>query len=117
MSAAKQLLKWMSFLNDFSEANQNQPVRLATFENISGVTNDYWLVDGLALLGFELGNRENAAVVEIKLDGFTHVARDVRTIRAVLSLDGSEDGLDLVGPRETTILRFEDHLETKTRVP
>lgn len=100
---------WAEFLTSYGRANSKRPTRLGLFHKTAGVVNDYWIEDGLPLVGLDVEFGDDLPVVQIMLDGFTHVVRDVRSIRPIFSADGSEDGLDLV--REggsTTILRFEN---------
>lgn len=86
-----------------------RPTRIGLFEKTSEVTNDYWLEDGLPLRGLDLDFKNGMPVIEIMLEGYTHVVRGVRSIRPIYSIDGTEDGIDLIGPGETTtILRFEN---------
>ena len=108
MNAPKQQADWANFLKYYSEANKDRLTRIGVFETFSDVTDDFWIEDGLPLCGIDLEIRKDTPVIEIILKGYTHVVRGVRTIRPTYSLDGSEDGLDLIGPGETTTtLRFE----------
>src|SRR5687768_10431186 len=109
MNATKQESDWVNFLKYYSEAYKNRPTRIGLFEKIADVTHDYWLEDGLPLRGIDLDTKNGRPVIEIMLDGYTHVVRGVTSIRPTYSIDGTEDGLDFIGPGETTtILRFED---------
>ncbi len=108
MNATKRHANWVDFLKYFSETNRNRETRIGLFETVSDVTNDYWLENGLPLLGIDLDTENGTTVVEIMLERYTHVVRGVRTIRPIYSFDGTEDGIDFIGPGETTtILRFE----------
>lgn len=108
MNATKPQHNWMNFLKYYSEANRNRQTRIGLFEKLSDVTTDYWLENGLPLLGIDLDTENGTMVVEIMLERYTHVVRGFRTIRPIYSIDGTEDGIDFIGPGETaTILRFE----------
>ena len=109
MNATRQPTDWVNFLNYYSDANKDRPTRIGLFEKNADITNDYWLEDGLPLSGIDVDMKNGTPVIEIMLEGYTHVVRGVRTIRPTYSIDGTEDGLDLIGPGETTtILRFEN---------
>ena len=111
MNAPIQQADWSNFLKYYSEANKDRPTRIGLFEKIADVTDDYWIEDGLPLCDIGLDLKNGTPVIEIMLEGYTHVVRGVRKIRPTYSIDGSEDGLDLIGPGETTtILRFESRL-------
>jgi|SRR5687767_917774 len=111
MNAPKQQADWANFLKYYSKANMDRPTRIGLFEKIGDVTDDYWIEDGLPLRGIDLDDKNGIPVIEILLQGYTHVVRGVRTIRPTYSIDGTEDGLDLIGPGETTtILRFESRI-------
>lgn len=108
MNAPKPQTDWANFLKYYSETNVGRPTRIGLFEKTVDVTEDYWIEDGLPLLGIDLDLSNGTPVIEIMLEGYTHVVRGIRTIRPTYSIDGLEDGLDLIGPGEaTTILRFE----------
>lgn len=100
---------WSEFLKFYGKANTKRATRIGLYQVTGGVTNDYWLEDGLPLLGLDVDFEDGLPIVQIMLDGYTHVVRDVRSLRPVFSVDGSDDGIDLV--REggsTTLLRFEN---------
>jgi hypothetical protein len=108
MKAPRPQTKWGDFLKYYSDANRNRKTRLGVFEKTADVTNDYWLENGLPLMGIDLEVENGSPVIEVMLGGYTHVVRGVRALRPVYSFDGAEDGIDLIGPGETTtILRFE----------
>ncbi|HMQ03116.1 MAG TPA: hypothetical protein PKD26_04300 [Pyrinomonadaceae bacterium] len=109
MHTQEQRPDWSGFLRYYTGANMGRPTRIGLFEKTSDVTNDYWLEDGLPLRGLDLDFKNGMPVIEIMLEGYTHVVRGVRSIRPIYSIDGTEDGIDLIGPGETTtILRFEN---------
>ena len=100
---------WTDFLKFYCKANTKRPTRIGLYQVTGGTANDYWLEDGLPLLGLDVEFDDGLPIVQIMLDGYTHVVRDVRSLRPVYSSDGSDDGIDLV--REggsTTLLRFEN---------
>ncbi len=109
MKAMNPKENWTEFLKFYGKANTRRATRIGLYQVTAGIANDYWIEDGLPLLGLDVDFDDGLPVVQIMLDGFTHVVRDVRSLRPVYSADGSEDGIDLV--REggsTTVLRFEN---------
>jgi Family of unknown function (DUF5335) len=104
MNAATQQHNWTQFLKFYNEQNKGRATRLGVFEN----ENDYWLENGLPLVGIDVDTRGERSAIEIMLGNFTHTIRDARNIKILLSFDGSEDGLDITDCEgRTTILRFE----------
>lgn len=99
----------MNFLKFYSDQNAKRPTRIGVFENTSDAMTDYWVEDGLSLNGIDVDFQGDLPVIEIMLEGYTHVVRGVRSLRPVYSIDGSGDGMDLVGERgSVTLLRFEN---------
>lgn len=76
---------------------------------------DYWLEDGLPLTGIDVDSHDEhqGPTVEIMLGSdekghMTHVVKDARFVRIVLSASGETDGLDIEDSEgKTTVLRFE----------
>lgn len=106
MNAATKQHNWTNFLKYYSEQNVGRPTRLGVFEN----GNDFWIEDGLPLTGIDVDDHNDAPTVEIMLgDDLTHTIKDARSIKMSLSLDESNDGLDITDAEgKTTILRFEN---------
>jgi hypothetical protein len=101
--------EWTDFLSYFGEANVNRPTRIGLFETAEGTTNDYWIEDGLPLKGIDVDFRGPMPVLEVMLEGVTHVIRNVRDLRPIYTFDGNEEGMDITAvDGTTTILRFED---------
>jgi len=99
---------WNAFLKFYSELNYERPTRLGMFEMQSDGFVDYWIEDGLPLQGIDIDTHGDVPAIEIMLKDFEHVVRDVRSLKAHFSIDGSEDGLDITDAEgNTTILRFE----------
>lgn len=97
------------FLRSYSLANAGRPTRIGVFERTSPGVIDYWIEDGLPLSGIDVDHKGPNQSVQIILEGYTHVVRDIQSVRGNLSIDGKEDGLDLVDKTgTTTILRFEN---------
>jgi hypothetical protein len=60
------------------------------------------------LTGVDVDTNRELPTIEIMLGSFTHSVADVRQLKVNLSLEGDEDGLDLIeASGRTTILRFE----------
>jgi len=109
MNAATQQHNWTSFLKFYTEQNKGRATRLGVFENQSDRFSDYWLENGLPLVGIDVDTHGEMPVIEIMLGNFTHTIREAKNIKILLSFDGDEDGLDLTDAESrTTILRFEN---------
>lgn len=104
MSAATKQVYWTNFLKVYGEQNKGRSTRLGVFEG----ENDYWLENGLPFTGIDVDARNEMPTIEIMLGEFTRTVKDVRQMKAHFSLDGDEDGLDIIDAEgKTTILRFE----------
>lgn len=100
---------WASFLNFYGEQNKNRLTRLGIFENENGVVNDYWLESGAALTGIDVDAHGETPTVEIMLGDLTHTVKNAKSLQIRLSLEGTDDGLDITdSDGKTTILRFEN---------
>jgi hypothetical protein len=118
MSETRTTHSWSKFLRLFSQQNNGRPTRIGVFEGDAGRMNDYWVEDGLPLLGIDLDPEgRNAPSLEIMLGGadgarhMTHTVSQARFVKIVLSPDGETDGLDIEdGEGKTTILRFENQI-------
>lgn len=109
MNAPKNQHDWTSFLKFYAGENAARPTRIGVFEDNADGSADYWLEDGMPLTGIDVDFKGKQPVIEIMLEGYTHVVRDVSSLRPIYSFDGSEEGLDLVGSGGVvTILRFEN---------
>jgi Family of unknown function (DUF5335) len=95
---------WINFLNFYNVENSGRATRLGVFEN----GHDYWLEDGLPLVGVDFDPHYNA--VQLMLgDKMTHTIRNVQKIQINFTLDEINDGLDITdADGRTTILRFEN---------
>lgn len=117
MKAIAEKSSWTEFLRLFSEQNFMRPTRLGVFEGEPGEMRDYWLEDGLPLAGIDADTHErDSPTIEIMLGNsetadsraMTHVIRDTRSVKIILSPDGSSDGLEVLDAEgSTTFLRFE----------
>ena len=96
--------QWQEFLRFFGEKNEGRPTRLGVFEN----GNDYWLEDGLPLVGVDLDPGKANASVQIMLGRYTHTIRAVSRVTFHLSSDGNSDGVDVTdADGKVAMLRFE----------
>jgi len=108
MEAVKPQYEWTNFLKFFGKENLDRPTRIGLFETVDGVTNDYWIENGLPLKGIDVDFNGRLPVVEIMLEGLTHVVRNVKGLRPIYSFDGNEEGMDIIDSGgATTILRFD----------
>lgn len=108
---------WQTFLESFGERNKMRQTRLEVINKSGDVGTDFWLEDGLALIGTSLDkDGEDAPQVGIILDGETlrdarHQTRTVSRVRRVghesdeAGRDASLEVEDESG--DVTILRFE----------
>lgn len=108
MKAAQRQHEWAKYLNFFSEQNTGRPTRLGVFELNGDVVTDYWLENGLPLVGIDIDGRAERPSVQITVGTFTHEINDAVKLLFHFCLDGEEDGMDVSGADgRTTILRFE----------
>ena len=106
------------FFKLFSDQFRLRPTRIGVFEGEPGSLVDYWLEDGLPLIGIDVDTKgENSPTIQIMLGKaddpgtklMTHVVKDTRSAKIVLSADGSDDGLEIRDKKgRTTFLRFEN---------
>lgn len=108
MNAPKTQPNWAPFIKFYSEQNNGRKTRLGVFENADEVVHDYWIEDGLPLIGIDINVTGELPAIEIMLESYVHSVDDARDLRVHYSLDGSEDGIDITrSDGTTTILRFE----------
>jgi flavodoxin len=103
---------WLPYFNEFNERNRLRPTRLevigngdssaANFKSI--VETDYWMEDGLPLLGVSLEpNEDGAPRVEVMLGGehikpsahMMHTVEGAQRIVRTLGKDGRECELEI----------------------
>ncbi len=117
MNAVTKQHNWSTFLKLFSEQNRMRPTRLGVFEGEPGAMTEYWIEDGMPLVGIDVEVRgEDAPTIEIMLGDstktdssyLTHNVDGARFTKIVLSANGEADGLEIEDfEGKTTILRFE----------
>jgi hypothetical protein len=101
--------EWANLFQFYTQMYKGQPTRLGFFENENGTVIDYWIEDGLPLTGIDIDTVNSGACVEIVLGDLTHTVKDPAKITAYFSIDGAENGLDILDRAgTTTILRFEN---------
>ena len=99
---------WAEFLKGYSERNEDRPTRLGVFERHNGNADDFWIEDGLPLMGLDAYPNKGAMHVDIMLKNYTHTIDGVARI-VDLAGDSVDEGLDIWDTQgRTTILRFED---------
>lgn len=110
------MAKWGESLTRFSEINQNRLTRLEVIGQIGNLERDYWMEDGLPLMGIDVDMKgHNAPQIQIMLASketnsshLTHVVFNAKTVVVELGYEGQFDCLhieDIEGAK--TILRFE----------
>ena len=108
MRAATREHEWTKFLKFFSAQNAGRPTRLGVFERSNNVVNDYWLENGLPLVGIDIDTNAELPSVQITVGNFTHMADNAENLLFHFSLSGNEDGIDIsCAHGQTTVLRFE----------
>lgn len=109
MNPTKTRHNWAAFLKFYTEQNKGRKTRLGVFENTGDVVHDYWIEDGLPLLGIDIDANGELPAIEIMLDGYSHSVGEARGLKIHYSLEGDEDGIDIAGRDDrTTVLRFEN---------
>jgi hypothetical protein len=116
MKEKLEMSKWGESLTRFSEINRNRPTRLEVIGQIGNLERDYWMEDGLPLMGIDVDMKgENAPRVEIMLASketntshLTHIVSKAKTVVVELGYEGQFDGLQIENAEGSkTILRFE----------
>jgi hypothetical protein len=117
MKEKLEMNKWGESLNRFSEINRNRPTRLEVIGQIGNLERDYWMEDGLPLMGIDVDMKgENSPRVQIMLASrkdadashLTHVVSKAKTVVVELGYEGQFDGLQIEDTNGAkTILRFE----------
>ena len=118
MNATKSALNMAGFLRYFSEVNEMRPTRMGVFEDGPDAVIDYWLEDGLPLVGIDVDNHDgdkmSIIILLSNIEGtdkshFSHVINDAKFVRLNLSKDGQSDGIDIASfDGSTTVLSFEN---------
>jgi hypothetical protein len=101
---------WSTFLKEYSERNEGKPTRIGVFEVGEGFSNDYWIEDGLPLVGLDAYPDRDKKRIDILFENYTHSIDDVAEVRCI---DGpvNDQGLDIADKHgRITHLRFEDWL-------
>ena len=99
--------EWPLFLKDYSERNEGRATRLGLFESRGDSMTDYWIEDGLPLLGLDVYLNGERTRIDILLKNYTHTI-DAPVRIAAIGSDGL-DGLDISDDEgSTTLLRFEN---------
>ena len=109
---------WTTFLKLFTEENQGRKTRTAVFEGTPEAMSDYWLEEGLPLVGIDVDpDGTDGPDIEIMLQNqpnctplnMTHTVKGARFVKIILSASGDADGLEVDNGRgETTILHFQN---------
>jgi len=99
---------WRTFLDAYSAMNAGRRTRLGIFEMNKDVVNDYWIEDGLPLVGLSVEADGAMHSVQIMIGEMTHSVRDAVKLTVHFTNTGYEDGLDILDrDHRMTILRFE----------
>jgi hypothetical protein len=99
---------WKSFLRRYSDQNEGKPTRLGIMDIKDDVANDYWLEDGLPLIGLDVYPDKGKTRVDIIFDDFTH-SIDAATTLVHVNGEHRDYGLDVTDAEgKTAVLRFEN---------
>ena len=105
------------FLRFYTEMFVGRPTRLGVLETAKGTTIDYWIEDGLPLVGIDLSIEKDRPSIQIMVGDLSHCISDAKNLTAYFPADATENGLDIVDAKgNTTILRFETQEITESRV-
>lgn len=100
--------QWPLFLQQYGAQNKGRPTRLGVLEMPDGVTNDYWIEDGLPLVALDTYTSNGKTRVDIVLENFTHSIEGVTGL-AEVGDRGEDPGLDITEEAgRTTVMRFEN---------
>ena len=109
---------WPDFLKFYSAKNAGRPTRLGIFELENGVTNDFWLEDGLPLVAVDFCSKGEHSAINIMLEKYTHSVDEPAKLSLVLVEDQTDEGLDITDLEgRTTMLRLEDAGFERIRPP
>jgi hypothetical protein len=104
MTKATAQHEWTPLFKFVTDRYQGRPTRLGIFDG----GNDYWLESGLPFTGIDVDTHEGQLIVELVLGDFTHITKNVKSVKFVLSHTGEEDGFDIEDlDGRATVLRFE----------
>jgi len=99
---------WTAFMQEYGSRNEGRPTRLGVFEMSTGMANDYWIEDGLPLVGLDVYLNNGSTRVDILFENYTHSIDNAATLVEVDS-DGADYGLDISDAEgNTTVMRFEN---------
>lgn len=100
--------EWTKFLKFFSEQNAGRPTRIGVFQCDGDKVSDYWLEDGLPLMGIDIDTKGERPSLQIIVGNFTHEVKDAVKLVFKFGVESDEDGIDISNDSgQTTILRFE----------
>ncbi|CAN5548700.1 hypothetical protein BH10ACI2_BH10ACI2_25240 [soil metagenome] len=109
MNAINIQKSWERMINFYSKENTGRSTRLGVFERERNSITDYWIEDGLELVGIDIDTKDKNPTIGISVGEMTHEVSNVVNLVFRFGISGDEDGIDLVGgDGRTTILRFED---------
>ena len=99
---------WNKFVDVYSSLNAGRRTRLGVFELNKDVVNDYWIEDGLPLVGLSVERAGATHSVQIMIGEMTHDVREAIKLTIHFTNTGLEDGIDILDrDNRVTVLRFE----------
>lgn len=108
--------KWSELLNRFGEINCNRPTRLEVISQVGDLSRDYWMEDGLPLIGIDVDLKGcdspsiqiMLASKDTNLSHLTHIVSKAKNVVIELNYEGQFDCLHIEDKEGAkTILRFE----------
>lgn len=108
MKAATKRSDWTPILRFYSEQNAGRPTRVGVFEPVKDGFTDYWLENGVPLIGIDLDARHELPTLRINLVSLTREIKNVVKLSFDFTISGEEDGINVLdSDGRLTILRFE----------
>ena len=102
------MLYMEKFIDDYSRENVGRPTRLGVFAPENGNVTDYWIENGLPLVGIDIDTHKARSAVEIRVGDYSHQIADAVRISFHMTPNGADDGIDVLdGDNKVTLLRFE----------
>lgn len=99
---------WDRYLAFFAKEWSGRPTRLGVFEPNQNAADDYWLECGVPFDSWTMDTKAGHRTLHLQLGRLRHEIREPRQITFHLTIDGQEDGIDVLDSQgRKTILRFE----------
>lgn len=108
MEKQEQTTEWSKFTQLFNTEYTGRETRLGVFDRQNGVMNDYWIEDGLPLVGVDVENHCGSRNVRIRVGDLSHYVPNAIKMSFTFAAAEGEDGLEIMDAEgRTTVLRLE----------